>query len=78
MTRMRFSDGGDLAARARAALEGGADTLTVDLADVERVDPAALRELGALVERARAAGATVRFEGAPPAVHKALHLARLL
>ena len=62
----------------RQALTGGAATVTVDLADVERLDARTLAALAAAVASARAAGVSVAFGRANPTVYKALHVAKLV
>jgi anti-anti-sigma regulatory factor len=76
---VRFIDGtpASFPEALRRTLESGAALVTIDLACVDRLDPAALRSLAAAVESAGAAGAALRFEGARPAVYKALHVAKL-
>lgn len=62
----------------RQALDGGAVTVTLDLAAVERLDARALGTLATAVANARAASVTVTFANARPAVYKALHVAKLV
>ena len=78
MTVLFSADAARLAAEVRRALENGATTVTLDLADVACIEARGLRAVAAALDAARAAGATLHLDGARPSVHKALHVARLV
>lgn len=51
--------------------------ITVDLGDVERVDPALLQSLRTAGDEAQVAGKDLYVDGAEPVVYKSLQLAKL-
>lgn len=67
----------DMASLVRRAVEHGTPVVTIDLANVTYLDPAALRTVGDALEAAHGAGGTLRFAHASSVVYKALHVAHL-